>query len=313
MNRYLLFPLIILLAGCTARAQTPTGTQQSTITSAGHEWTYYVHVPKGYDKRTPLPVVLILHGAGGNGKLYLERNNWRKTADKHNFIAVAPDGLPARTKGRPSFLLNPRLWNSGQLRPFSPRSKIDDIQFFNDLLDEVQKKYKVDADRIYVTGHSNGAAMSYMLGAKLSERLAAIAPGMGQNYTKGITPKRPLPTLVLLGTKDPLNPIEGGESKLPWGKRTTPPVTKGLEAWAKVLGCPTKPKLVRNKNHVKIMKYGPGKNGVDLTVYYIDGQGHGWPGVDEAGLPERLIGPHTDHVDANEVIWEFFRKHKKRQ
>ncbi len=310
-NVLLSLALFCLINPFQASAQQKIGTQTHTLKSVGHDWTYHVHVPKNYDKTKPSPLVLVLHGAGGNGKIYLDRNNWRNQAEKGHFIVVAPDGLPARPNKTANFFTNPRLWNSGQLRPLSPRSRVNDIQFFKDLLDNVARQYNIDDQRIYVTGHSNGAGMTFMLGAKLSERFAAIAPGLGLNWINDAAPKHPLPTLYLLGTVDPLIPIKGGESKLPWGKRTTPPVSQGIHSWAKALGCSTEGKTLSHKNGVKKVQYGSGQSGATLTVWYIEGQGHGWPGGKASGLPERLIGPQAGTVNATEVIWDFFAKHRK--
>jgi polyhydroxybutyrate depolymerase len=146
---------------------------------------------------------------------------------------VAPDGLPSRTDRRTNFLLNPRLWNSGQLPEGSPRARVDDVAFFRTLLDDIIRRTPVDTTRIFVTGHSNGAGMTFRLGAELSDRVAAIAPVMGQNYRRGTVPTRALPTLYLVGDADPLNALAGGESRLPWGKRTViPPFLGGVVSGA---------------------------------------------------------------------------------
>jgi polyhydroxybutyrate depolymerase len=317
MYRWAFISAVLLLAVPLARAdEKPArglapGKHVLTLEAAGQKWTYRVHVPAKYDSAKPTPLVLILHGAGGSGEGYLDRAGWAKKADAAGFIAVAPDGLPIRPDAKADFLTNPRVWNTGQLRAESPRAKIDDLAFFRSLLDTVEKQLNVDKSRVYVTGHSNGAGMTFRLGTELSERFTALAPVASHVWAKDPKPARPLPTLYIVGTNDPLIPLAGGERTLPWGKSTVPPVHDSLTTWAKALGCPTTPKTIRDKDGVKIVEYGPGKDGVKLTVWFITGQGHNWPGG-RMLLPAKYSGPDSDKVDATKVIQEFFEKHERK-
>ena len=79
--------------------------------------------------------------------------------------------------------------------------------------------------------------------------------------------KKPLSTLSIIGTNDPLLPLASGEVKLPWGYRTNKPAAEYLTLWAKALGCEMEPKAVSEKD-----------GGPTLSVITIDGQGHVWPG-----------------------------------
>jgi polyhydroxybutyrate depolymerase len=55
--------------------------------------------------------------------------------------------------------------------------------------------------------------------------------------------------------------------------------------------------------------YGPGRDGAEVVLYVIEGGGHTWPGRVGAGPVERLLGPSTRDIDANELMWEFFQRH----
>jgi polyhydroxybutyrate depolymerase len=272
---------------------------------------YQVHVPSGYGSSKPIPLVLIFHGAGGSGENSLDKNGWAAKAEKENFIALAPDGLPSRPGWPANFFLNPRLWNDGQLRPGSQRSKIDDVAFVRALLDDISKRISIDPERIYVAGHSNGAGMTFRLAAELSERLAAIAAVAGHCWNQNPKPVRPLPTLYIIGTKDPLVPLAGGEVKTPWSKKVNPPVVQTLAAWAKALGIADPPRTTQNSDGVKTVLYGQETSAACLTVLYIEGQGHGWPGGEDSKVPESWIGPTVDRIHATDVIWDFFRKYKR--
>jgi poly(3-hydroxybutyrate) depolymerase len=118
------------------------------------------------------------------------------------------------------------------------------------------------------------------------------------------------PPLVLLlhggGDKAPLMPMNGGEVKTPWGSRQNRPVTEPLAKWAEALGCEKEPKTISEKEGVKKVEYPSKSNGPELTVLYLEGHGHYWPGA-RPSLPESMIGPITSKLNATDTIWEFFK------
>src|SRR5690606_2308318 len=109
------------------------GQYELTTESEGHRRTALVHIPPGYQADNPPPLVIALHGAGGKGESMLVHDGCAKLANERGFIVVAPNGLPARPRLASNFLANPPLWNSGQLREGSPRSKIDDVAYIRQL------------------------------------------------------------------------------------------------------------------------------------------------------------------------------------
>jgi polyhydroxybutyrate depolymerase len=253
--------------------------------------------------RQPTPLVIVFHGAGGDGKLYLERNGWIGAAQKNGFIVIAPDGLPARPKFPPNFLTNPRLWNAANPREDSPRTSIDDVRFVEALLDDAARRWNVDRARIHAAGHSNGGALCFLLGARMATRLAAIAPVATLAFVANPTPARAIPTLYIVGRKDPIVPYEGGTARLPWGPRTSAPVEQSMIRWSKALGCAEKPQKTGTVDGVERRRYCDA-----FHVVIIDDHGHGWPGGGESGLREERIGPSTKKVDATAEIWTFFSR-----
>ncbi|MGH9846761.1 MAG: polyhydroxybutyrate depolymerase, partial [Blastocatellia bacterium] len=61
---------------------------------------------------------------------------------------------------------------------------------------------------------------------------------------------------------------------------------------------------------VKRETYGPGKDGVEVVLYTIEGGGHTWPGGWQYYLEER-IGKTSRDINASELMWEFFAKHRR--
>lgn len=286
------------------------GQFEITTESGGFDRKALVHIPKGYSPKLPPPLVVALHGAGGDGNSILNVDNWAEFADKEGFVVVAPDGLPARPRLTPNFLVNPPLWNSGQLREGSPRSKIDDVAYIGKLLDQLAKKVPYDPKRVFVTGHSNGGGMTFRLGAEMADRLTAIGTVAGLVAVENPRPTKPLPSMFIYGTEDPLMPQNGGESTLPWGTRTTPPVKDLMEKWAKAINCQTEPKTFFQEGAVEKVRYPSNNGGPELTVVYLKGHGHAWPSASRS-LPSRFIGPNVSKLDATGELWEFFKASTK--
>ena len=66
---------------------------------------------------------------------------------------------------------------------------MDDVSYFHEVIDWIVREYKVDEQRIFVTGWSNGAIMAYRLACEMSERIAAVAPFVGSFSFKNISVK----------------------------------------------------------------------------------------------------------------------------
>lgn len=277
-----------------------------TIKTGGYDRAAQIHIPTGYKSGTKPPLVLLLHGGGGSGTSALDKDGWAAKADKEGFLIVAPEGLGALPKLPTNFKTNPALWNSGQLNARSPRTAIDDVAFIRQLLDELKKKLPYDESRVFSTGHSNGGGMTFRLAAELSDRFCAIGMVAGRMVVDNPKPTKPLPTLYIIGTTDPLMPLDGGEVKSPWGNWTNRPVVEQLVKWAEAIGCEKEPMVLSEKEDLRKVEYPSKSNGPKLTVLYLEGHGHHWPGAKQT-LPESMIGPIKSKLNATDVIWEFFK------
>lgn len=315
----LIVSLVVGLVAWAARADSPKTTLPSppqpgrftlTIKSGGYDRVAHIHVPKGYQAEGKPPLVLLLHGGGGGGATILDKDGWAAKADKEGFLAIAPDGLGAAPNLLTNFRLNPMVWNSGQLRAGSPRAAIDDVAFFGQLLDDLKEKTPYDEDRIYCVGHSNGGGMTLRAATESSERFAAIGMVAGLLAVEKPQPKKPMPTLYIIGTKDPLVPVDGGEVKTPWGVRQNPPIAEPLSKWATAIGCEAEPRVISDKDRMKKVEYPSKTGGPKLTVIYVEGHGHHWPGA-KAALPDGIMGPNTNILNATDTIWEFLKSCSK--
>lgn len=300
----LLISFLLLLPASENPKVLAPGNHQQTLKFQDEERTYTIHIPPNYDGSKDLPVILVLHGAGMNSEMMAGFCDISKTADRENFITVFPNG----TGYRQIFL----TWNAGGVKGWGGVTKANDLQFLNAVLDDLPKRVRVDTKRIYATGMSNGAMMCYRLASELSQRIAAIAPVSGTMAVPKNNAKRPMPILHFHGTKDTLVPYGGPNRSTP-ARFQFKSVEDTIKTWVKFNQCKETPdtKKIADRfmdgTEVTRYHYADGKNGSEVILYKIEGGGHTWPGEES---PTRLIGQSTREISANELIIDFFQKHK---
>ena len=167
-----------------------------------------------------------------------------------------------------------------------------------------------DDQQVFVVGHSNGGMMAFRLASELSERLTAVGAVAGLLTLENPQPEKPLPTLCMLGSNDPLMPIDGGEVKLPWGTRQYKPVSDSLGRWAKAIDCEAEPTVISKKDKVRKVEYPSRLNGPTLTVFYLEGHGHHWPGF-KSSLADQYVGPYSTNLNATDEMWDFFQQYSQ--
>jgi polyhydroxybutyrate depolymerase len=253
------------------------------------------------------PVVVFLHGAGGTAAWADGETGWSVVAAREGFVLVLPEGLPPDPNRPPRFLTNPPRWNDGSTRPGDPlHTDADDVGFLAAAIADALQRADGDPRRVYLTGFSNGAGLAFRFAAERAELLVAVAPVAGHCWLPEPKPVRPVPTLYVIGTDDPLVPLRGGQVRLPWGGRLVdrPPVVATLERWASALGCDPVPAVVSDAGGIREEVY-PGP--VEFRAVFVEGLGHHWPGG-RGQLHPRIGGQPSDELNANELIWEFFRR-----
>jgi len=290
--------------------------QRASIIHNNLKRTYNIYIPSFFDKSEQLPLVIALHGRGANGvsMILLTRKGFNKLADKDGFIMVYPDGIE----------LN---WNDGRMdeeaNDRAHRENIDDVGFISALIDSMIKDYNINPRRVYITGISNGAIMSYRLACELSHKITAIAPVDGNIpylLFPQCSPSRPVSVLAINNLNDPLVPFEGGEiygqfRRIKLGKVLS--VKESIEFWVRQNMCSFTPVVdeepdrdPRDGTRVTREQYINDNDGTEVILYAIDGGGHTWPGGFQY-LPAWIIGKTCKDFDANEVIWAFFNKHTR--
>ena len=276
------------------------------LTVGGVERSYLVHVPAKLDVAKPAPVVLAFHGGGADARKMEEFSGLNQKADEAGFIVVYPNGT-----GRFKRVLT---FNGGNCCGYAKDRGIDDVEFTRRLLDDLATQVNIDPKRVFATGMSNGAIMAYRLGSELSDRIAAIAPVGGPMGTESVHPKRPVSVIHFHGTEDSFAPFAGGRSK--WSSKTDfYSVHHSIQAWVEANGCRREPVVAQlpdtfeDGTTVTRKTFGPGRNGAEVILIEIAGGGHTWPGREPH---RRFLGKSTRDISANDLMWEFFKRHPMR-
>jgi len=163
--------------------------RKETFEFAGKKRTYYLLVPETAKPEHPAPMILLLHGSGHNGSSLTDK--WKDLAAGEGIVLVAPDSINSET------------WNV----------PVDGPDFLHELISQLKANYPIDSRRMYLFGHSGGAVMALHLALIESEYFAAVAVHAGM-LGKGEGPMveqatRKIPFYLVVGTEDPLFPLEG--------------------------------------------------------------------------------------------------------
>lgn len=277
------FVLVIVLVSSTAGAQTDAGSCNLTIatgvsaqqlTSGARPRSYRLFVPPGYDGKTRLPLVLDLHGSGGNAAGQARTSGFETVAATESFLVASLEAEGGR-------------WNV----PVQP-ARVDDVAYVSDVIDHVAARACTDQSRVYATGFSGGGRMSSLLGCRLAERLAAIAPVAALRFPAPCA-GRPLPVLTFHGLADQQNPYEGHAAGR--GAEWEESVPDALAGWSRRNGCRGSVIVEDPPGPLSTMRYEGCAAGTDVRLIRIDGLGHRWT---------------REEIDTTTVMWQFFKEQR---
>jgi len=263
----------------------PAVDSQHTLLVDELERNYWLHTPPGLDPNTPVPVVFAFHELGGVASMF-KIKGLAELADQHGFLIVKPSGYGFG---------NAQSWNAGFCCGAAVNKNMDDIAFVQAILDDLQSRFKLDQQRIYATGHSNGAMFTYRLACEMSETFAAIAPIAGTPAIPYCQPSQPVSILHVHGLKDTSIPFEGKGS--PQDQFYVPSISQYLAEFAKLYQCDPNPSVETLENGITHTVYAACKDESSVSLYTIAGLSH--------------AQPEPYQFNAAEVMWDFFSAHPK--
>jgi polyhydroxybutyrate depolymerase len=298
---YSCLPLILVAILVADGARLLPGDHHRALEVDGRQRQYLIHIPPEYDAACPVPVVLVFHGFGADGARMVQFCGMNDKADQAGFVAVYPYGTGAHVF---------RLFNGGGARNDITKNLPNDVQYVDQLLDDLAARVNVDPRRIYATGFSNGAMMCHRLAVERSRCIAAIATVAGTMAQGLPQPARAVPVMHFHGTADPAFSFRGGADGASEAFEVLT-VDETMAFWGKQHRCLPDPKRSQQKDQfddgttVRRQSYQDRNGNEPVVLYIIEGAGHNWPGQ----KPPWFLGTWTKEISANDLIWEFFEKH----
>ncbi|MDN2671300.1 alpha/beta hydrolase-fold protein [Janthinobacterium sp. SUN026] len=259
---------------------------------------YIVYTPAAYQSQPQktFPVVFNFHGGGmsmAEQMLYTQMN---KTAERHQFIVVYPQGIK-------------QDWNVGFGMDYLAGT--DDVGFTQAMLSKLKQDYRIDEQRVYATGLSRGGFFALRLAAELPQQFAAAASvgaPMPEPVRQHHKKTGKVGMLLIQGTADKVVLFEGKAASYLSAEDT-------FDYWRQhngIEGARPQPRLLPGPagDATQVSWLEQGAAGASVALITVKEGGHTWPGADafNVGLP---IGKTTRAIDANEVMWEFFSRHRR--
>jgi polyhydroxybutyrate depolymerase len=266
---------------------------------------FKVHVPPSYDPHKPMPVVFCFHGLGQDALLFcVSGASMPAKSDSAGFILVMPNGYQ-------------NSWNAGTCCGGAVTDKLDDIGFIRAIYAEINKHLNIDTSRVYSTGLSNGAYISYRLACEASDLFVAVAPAAGAlgmddigggSATDGdfdrCMPAQKVSVLEMHGTQDPLiayslmKPTLDRLAMLNGCALTTHPATQPASA-----------------GDTTCISYDGCPDGIDVTGCSVEGGGHVWFGSPNCGTGVdaacAIVGNNSKNFMNTDAAWDFLSRHKR--
>lgn len=272
--------------------------ESRTMVVDGLSRTYQLYVPEHLSSEPA--VVLGLHGARGNGDRfrYLTDQRLEKKARESGWIMLYPDAY----KGG---------WNDCR-KPMVNAAKVegvDDVKFLAKLLASVQQHF--GARGVYITGFSNGGHMAYRLVADGAVSATAIAmigahvPAPSDSLCPAL--KAPQSVLIASGTKDPVNPYEGGDVML-----EAVSLGRVLSASASARHflqlppeIPPASRAMRS-GEVEAVVWRSASGKAEARLLTLVGNGHVIAGTD--AVYPAFVGPNVSKFPLMDEVWRFFQQ-----
>lgn len=232
------------------------------ISVNGSNRTISVYAPSGIEKGRPL--IIQMHGMNQDARYQRDAAKWESIADTARFVVVFPEG-------------EGKSWDiSGD----------KDVNFLKAIISEMDKKYGIDKNRVYVSGFSMGGMMSYHAANRMGDMIAAIAPVSGYPISnEAPASKRMMPIIHTHGTTDDVVNYNSAVSY--------------LKKWTSYEKCATsqvtKPYPANRPGSAAYLEVWSGCDQSEIRLMSITGKGH-WYSMDLAS------------VNTSDEIWNFVKR-----
>ncbi|MCA1682487.1 MAG: hypothetical protein LC685_00555 [Actinobacteria bacterium] len=257
------------LTGSAAEGASPSGGRPTPI----------VYRPANLSRTRKVPLVVALHASGGTPAGFEATSRWNQMASRHRFVvAYLGSAAPA--------------WKY-----------LSNVAYISREITRIERAQNIDHNRVYVTGFSAGAYISYFVGCKLSGQIAGIAPVSDGMVLRTCHLARPISELTIIGTQDIL-PL-GGTGRFP-------SVYQVASLWRRLDRCPRRRPSTSRVGPTLQRVWAPCRDGSAVGLYILNGGHHVYPGAPT----DAAMGPQFQSdasYDATRAIWAFFASHSPRR
>ena len=280
---------------------------------------WQTHIPEGLDPDEPVPLIVDIHGYGGTSTLQRSVTQFDEIADEYGAIVVYPDGSESMYPWDPD-QSSEQAWNAGWCCGSPAQNDVDDIGFLLRMIDLVSENHQIDQNRIYVTGWSNGCAMSQYLAMKASEVFAAVGCMSFYLITEYDSEYSPIPIMEVHGFLDQVVLYESSVLNVP----TNPDAWVDPEAletgaienmyeWADYNECSGSVENFEINALYSIQGFDDCQYGADVRLMTIYGAQHNpyAKDVDDGTVIGSLLVGTQGLVQSSHIVWEFMSKYSK--
>ncbi len=279
--------------------KTSAGVFVDTVRVDGLPRRYSLYVP--HTRAAHPPLLVLLHGSRMTGEGLRRATGYAfdRLADQHGFLAVYPDGY----KGR---------WNDCRAggRYAARKLQLDDVGFMLKLADTLEQTAGIDPTRVFLAGYSGGGQLAFRVALEHPERVAGIAAFSASlpaddNFACTVAGK-PVPTLLINGTRDRISPYEGGKVAV-FGFASRGHVRSSrasAEFFAQLAGTRD---FTRRRLAVSAdtwVEQWRAQGTAEVVLMTVHGGGHVVPGP-AAAFP-RILGKVSRVLDGPREAWTFF-------
>ncbi|SMF38353.1 alpha/beta hydrolase family esterase [Pseudobacteriovorax antillogorgiicola] len=161
-------------------------------------------LPRFYKESKQYPLVVLLHGRGNSASLTDLYLGLSRNQDQLGYALLLPNGTDRLSDGQ-------KVWNAtAECCADNPDSDINDSRYLVGLIEEVKASYSINADQVFVMGHSNGGFMSYRLACDTNGLIKGIVSVAGSTFASAdqCLTETPINVLQIHGVDDSIVPYD---------------------------------------------------------------------------------------------------------